>query len=156
MNNHAYALGQSQNQLLVGTLGGLSILEAGVVKASFTTSNSALKQNWITAIVPSASEWFIGTYGAGVVRMDAAGAWQNFADMPKQTEINPNAMATADDRVFAGTLGKGLLIYRTSQGRWTTFTTGLPSLNVTALASAGGYLYVGTDNGLVRITEANL
>ena len=156
VNNHAYALGQSQNRLLVGTLGGLSILESGIVKASFTTSNSVLKQNWITAIVPSADEWFIGTYGAGVVRIDAAGAWQNFADMPKQTEINPNAMATANDRIFAGTLGKGLLIYRKSQGRWTTFTTGLPSLNVTALASAGGYLYVGTDNGLVRITEANL
>ncbi len=156
VNNHAYALGQSRNQLLVGTLGGLSILEAGVVKASFTTSNSALKQNWITAIVPSAGGWFVGTYGAGVVGMDATGAWQNFSDMPKQTEINPNAMATANDRVFAGTLGKGLLIYRPSQGRWTTYTTGLPSLNVTALASAGGFLYVGTDNGLVRISEANL
>ena len=156
VNNHAYALGQSQNRLLVGTLGGLSILEAGVVKASFTTSNSALKQNWITAIAPSAGEWYIGTYGAGVVRIDSAGAWQNFADMPKQTEVNPNAMAVGNDRVFAGTLGKGLLVYRKSHGRWTTFTTGLPSLNVTALASAGGYLYVGTDNGLVRITEANL
>ncbi|MEP6535256.1 MAG: hypothetical protein ABJF23_08075 [Bryobacteraceae bacterium] len=156
VNNHAYALGQSQNQLLVGTLGGLSILEGGVVKASFTTSNSALKQNWITAIAPSANEWYIGTYGAGVVRIDASGAWQNFADMPKQTEINPNAMAIANDRVFAGTLGKGLLIYRKSQGRWTTFGAGLPSLNVTALASAAGFLYVGTDNGLVRISEANL
>ncbi len=156
VNNHAYALGQSQNRLLVGTLGGLSILESGVVKSSFTTSNSALRQNWITAIVPSAGEWFIGTYGAGVVRIDPAGIWQNFADMPKQTEINPNAMATNADRIFAGTLGKGLLVYRKSQGRWNNFVTGLPSLNVTALASAGGYLYVGTDNGLVRITEANL
>ena len=156
VNNHAYALGQSQNQLLVGTLGGLSILDAGVVKASFTTSNSGLKHNWITAIVSASDGWFIGTYGAGVIRMDASGMWQNFDDMPKQVEINPNAMATANDRVFAGTLGKGLLIYRKSQGRWSTYTTGLPSLNVTALASSGGYLYVGTDNGLVRITEANL
>jgi ligand-binding sensor domain-containing protein len=156
VNNHAYALGQSQNRLMVGTLGGLSILDAGVVKASFTTSNSALRQNWITAIVPSSDEWFIGTYGSGVVRMDSAGTWQNFADMPKQTEINPNAMAAGTDRVYAGTLGKGLLIYSKQQGRWNTFTTGLPSLNVTALARGGGYLYVGTDNGLVRITEANL
>ena len=66
------------------------------------------------------------------------------------------AQSSSSGMVFAGTLGKGLLIYRRSQGRWTTFTTGLPSLNVTALASAGGFLYVGTDNGLVRITEANL
>jgi len=30
---------------------------------------------------------------------------------------------------------------------------GLPSANVTALALASGYLYVGTDNGLVRVQE---
>ena len=34
-------------------------------------------------------------------------------------------------------------------GSWSTH--GLPSANVTALAVANGYLYVGTDNGLVRI-----
>jgi hypothetical protein len=33
---------------------------------------------------------------------------------------------------------------------------GLPSLNVTALAVAGGYLYVGTDNGLVRMAEESV
>ena len=30
---------------------------------------------------------------------------------------------------------------------------GLPSFNVTALATYGGYLYAGTDNGLVRLAE---
>ena len=34
-----------------------------------------------------------------------------------------------------------------------TPTMGLPSKNVTALAAGGGYLYIGTDNGLVRIAE---
>ena len=34
--------------------------------------------------------------------------------------------------------------------------TGLPSKNVTALAAGGGYVYVGTDNGLVRIAEGAL
>jgi ligand-binding sensor domain-containing protein len=34
--------------------------------------------------------------------------------------------------------------------------TGLPSLNVTALAARDGYIYIGTDNGLVRILERNL
>jgi hypothetical protein len=32
----------------------------------------------------------------------------------------------------------------------------LPSLNVTAVATGGGYLYIGTDNGLVRIAEESL
>jgi hypothetical protein len=33
---------------------------------------------------------------------------------------------------------------------------GLPSKNVTAVAAGGGYLYAGTDNGLVRIAEGAL
>ena len=33
---------------------------------------------------------------------------------------------------------------------------GLPSLNVTALARGNGYLYIGADNGLVRIAEKEL
>jgi ligand-binding sensor domain-containing protein len=33
---------------------------------------------------------------------------------------------------------------------------GLPSLNVTALAVHNNYLYIGTDNGLIRIPEQNL
>jgi ligand-binding sensor domain-containing protein len=32
----------------------------------------------------------------------------------------------------------------------------LPSLNVTAIASGNGYLYIGADNGLVRIVEKEL
>jgi ligand-binding sensor domain-containing protein len=32
----------------------------------------------------------------------------------------------------------------------------LPSQNVTALALSKGYIYVGTDNGLVRIQEQKL
>jgi hypothetical protein len=35
-------------------------------------------------------------------------------------------------------------------------TDGLPSLTVTALAAGKGFIYVGTDNGLVRIPEQNL
>ena len=34
---------------------------------------------------------------------------------------------------------------------WKTVTAGLPSINVTALANDRGVLYVGTDNGLVKI-----
>ena len=56
-----------------------------------------------------------------------------------------------------------------SRGRWATACMctnanptlvcdreGLPSANVTALALANGYLYVGTDNGLVRVPEQKL
>ncbi|MGA2591307.1 MAG: hypothetical protein ABSH32_15415 [Bryobacteraceae bacterium] len=39
---------------------------------------------------------------------------------------------------------------------WTSVTAGLPSANVTALAARGGVLYIGTDNGLMRVPEGRL
>jgi hypothetical protein len=40
--------------------------------------------------------------------------------------------------------------------RWSILSEGLPSQNGTALAESNGYIYVGTDNGLVRIQESKL
>ncbi len=156
VNTHVYALGASGNELLAGTLGGLSVLERGMVRASYTTANSRLKHNWITAIVPVGPDWFVGTYGAGVLRLDPSGQWQNFADLKPPVEINPNAMLVTPSRVYAGSLGSGLYIYDRASARWTARTVGLPSANVTALTARAGELYIGTDNGLVRVSERSL
>jgi ligand-binding sensor domain-containing protein len=156
VNNHVYALAADGSRILAGTLGGLSILDSGFVSASFTTANSGLKHNWITAIVRTGDDWFIGTYGAGVLKLDSAGHWSTFADWKAPTVINPNAMLVTDRAVYAGTLGNGLAIYNRGSGRWRFQTTGLPSLNVTAIALGNGYLYIGADNGLVRIVEKEL
>ena len=156
VNNHVYALAASGSRLMVGTLGGLSILDAGIVNASFTTANSGLKHNWITAIVRAGDDWFIGTYGAGVLKFDSTGRWASFADWKASAEINPNAMLATDRAVYAGTLGRGLAIFNRASGRWSFRTAGLPSLDVTALAARGGVLYVGADNGLVRVPESEL
>jgi hypothetical protein len=153
VNNHVYALGASGGDLLAGTLGGISTLQAGVVRASYTTANSALTHNWITAIARVGDEWFVGTYGGGVFRLDDRGAWRSFAEATGAIEINPNAIEVTESHVFAGTLSKGLLVYDRRRLRWTTTREGLPSMNVTALAAHGGVLYVGTDNGIVRFQE---
>ncbi len=60
-------------------------------------------------------------------------------------------MAVTATHVFAGTLSKGLLAFDRQSRRWTAMASGLPSMNVTALVPDGDRLYVGTDNGLVRI-----
>ena len=78
VNNHVYALAADGSRILAGTLGGLSILDSGFVSASFTTANSGLKHNWITAIVRTGDDWFIGTYGAGVLKLDTTGHWSTF------------------------------------------------------------------------------
>lgn len=156
VNNHAYALAAMDSKLAVGTLGGLSILDRGSIKANFTTSNSGLKQNWITAVQAVGSDWFVGTYGAGVVKLDSSGRWTNFPDLKGHLEINTNAMASTPGAVYAGALGQGLAVYSHASGRWRFIVRGLPSGNVTAVAASNGMLYIGTDNGLVRVSERRL
>ena len=156
VNNHVYALGVSGDRLMAGTLGGLSLLEKGDVQVNYTTATSGLKHSWITAVVPVGPEWMVGTYGAGVVGLDRSGRFHSFENATGQFEVNPNAMLVTRDHVFAGTMGKGLYVYERQSERWFAIEEGLPSSNVTALAAADGYLYVGTDNGLVRVSEQKL
>jgi ligand-binding sensor domain-containing protein len=156
VNNHVYALGVSGDELMAGTLGGLSMLNKGDVTANYTTTSSNLKHNWITAVVPVGSEWMVGTYGAGILGLDRSGHFQSFEVGSGQFEVNPNAMLVTSSYVLAGTLGRGLYLYDRQSARWSAIRDGLPSSNVTALAAANGYIYVGTDNGLVRIPERKL
>jgi len=156
VNNHVYALGVSGDELMAGTLGGLSLLNKGDIAMNYTTTSSNLKHNWITAVVRVGPDWMVGTYGAGVIGLDASGRFHSFEIGSGQFEVNPNAMLVTPEYVFAGTLGEGLYVYDRPSERWTIIRNGLPSLNVTALAASKGYIYIGTDNGLVRIQERKL
>jgi len=87
------------------------------------------------------------------MELDAAGKFHSYQTGTAAVEINPNAMLVTADHVFAGTLGHGLYVYDRVTQRWSVVAEGLPSSNVTALAENRGEIYVGTDNGLVRIKE---
>lgn len=156
VNNHVYALGVSGDELMAGTLGGLSRLDQGDVKFNYTTSSSNLKHNWITSVVRVDSEWMVGTYGAGVLALDSSGTFHSFETGSGPLEINPNAMLVTQNYVLAGSLGQGLYLYDRQSQRWSVIRNGLPSLNITAFAAANGYIFIGTDNGLVRIPEQKL
>ncbi len=156
VSNHVYALGVSGEELMAGTLGGLSQLQQGDVRVNYTTSSSNLKHNWITAVARVGSEWMVGTYGAGVLGLDAAGHFHTFETASGAIDINPNAMLVKPEYVLAGSLGQGMYLYDRESGRWSVMRGGLPSLNVTAFTWSNGYVYVGTDNGLVRIAEQKL
>jgi ligand-binding sensor domain-containing protein len=156
-NNHVYTLAAAGSRVLAGTLGGLSVLEHEQVVASFTTGNSGLQRNWIAAVATLGHDWMIGTYGGGIVRLDDAGHFHSYdVATAANLEINPNAMLVTERHVFAGSLGKGLFVYDRAMDRWTKVTEGLPSENVTALAADKDFVYIGTDNGLVRIREKEL
>ena len=160
VNNHVYALSAGGDRLLAGTLGGLSVLESGAVKRNFTAANSTLKHNWITALAAAPQGgWLVGTYGAGIEMLDGAGRFVPIelpAGAPRDLVINPNALLVTPTHMYAGTLAQGMLVYSNATGKWSVVTHGIPSLNVTAFAMHDGELYVGTENGLVRIAEAKL
>ncbi len=156
VNNHVFALGVSGDEILAGTLGGISLIGHEQVRTNYTVGNSGLKHNWITAIVLAGDEWMVGTYGAGVLRLDGEGRFHPMGKATGPFDVNPNTMLVTASHVFAGTLEQGLYVYARASGRWSAITDGLPSANVTALAASRGYVYVGTDNGLVRIQEQKL
>lgn len=152
VNNHVYALASFGSETVAGTLGGVSVLDHDAIRANYTTANSALRHNWVTAVARVGDEWFAGTYGAGVLRL-RDGQWSAFRDLKAGFVVNPNAMLVTDRRVYAGSLGRGLFVFDRGSERWTNVVRGLPSMNVTAFAENNGFLYVGTDNGLMRMAE---
>jgi ligand-binding sensor domain-containing protein len=156
VNNHVYALGASRDRLVAGTLGGLSLLIGGQVRRNLTTATSGLKHNWITALTPVGNDWLVGTYGAGVLRLATDNSVTSTDATHVGVVVNPTAMAGDGRIVLAGTLGQGLLMGDATGTRWRTVSAGLPSLNVTALAIHSGVVYVGTENGLVKISEDRL
>jgi len=166
VNNHVYVLGagpdqaspdrSGQDQLVAGTLGGLSLLTGGQIRRNLTTATSGLKHNWITGLAAVGNDWLVGTYGAGVLRLGADGKITSTEATRAGVVVNPTAMVADGRVVLAGTLGQGLLVGDASGTRWRTVSAGLPSLNVTALAIRNGQVYVGTENGLVKISEDRL
>jgi hypothetical protein len=160
-NNHVYTISNTNDRLLAGTLGGISLLEANAVKRNLTATNSGLKHNWITALAPAPrGGWFVGTYGAGIQTLSADANTFTPIELPSGTPhdlvINPNALLVTPTHIYAGTLNHGMLVFSTATNRWTVIDQGLPSLNLTAFAARDGILYIGTENGLVRIPEAKL
>lgn len=156
VNNHVYTVAAAGREVVAGTLGGISVLENENVAANYTVTTHGLTHNWISALVRVDNDWMVGTYGGGIVRLLSTGRFEGFDIATGKFEVYPNAMLATDRHVLAGTLGKGLYVYNRSSNRWTVIMQGLPSLTVTALAAGDGYIYVGTDNGLVRILEQNL
>ncbi|HZI55993.1 MAG TPA: hypothetical protein VFF39_04430 [Verrucomicrobiae bacterium] len=156
VNNHVYSVGTAGKEVVAGTLGGISVLENENVAANYTVASRGLTHNWISAIVRTGNDWIVGTYGGGIVRLLSNGRFEPFDVATGKFEVYPNAMLATDQHVLAGTLNKGLYIYNRGTNHWSVVTAGLPSLTVTALAAGKGFIYVGTDNGLVRISEQNL
>ena len=139
----------------VGSLHGLFRLdeESGSYDR-FTVSSGDLPVDWVTALTTLDGEVVAGTYHGGLswfgdeVHVEREGG----RGVPSGW-VNPHAMRRIGDRLFVGTLERGLMVGR--RGQWSTLSlrNGLPSDDVTdVLADGAGNAWVATRGGLAKIT----
>jgi len=149
INNHLYALAEFDGDVWTGTLGGLCRVggEGGLLVKDCLNQNDGLTHTWVAALSAKENRLYIGTYGGGILAIDKQGNIKPLKGFSNGT-INLNAAMVVDNKLFWGSLNNGLL-WTEDGKKLTSFISGLPSKNVTALASNGNLLAVGTDQGLV-------
>jgi hypothetical protein len=152
-NNHCDAVAWgADGRLYVGTLGGLSVVGPNLsVQRSWIAGHDGLPVAWVTALASDSEAMIAGTYGGGVVSIAADGTVDGLAS--PHAHVNPGALVVAGDWIYAGTLEDGLLAYSRVTRTWSRLPQGLASHDVTALAPVGDRLWLGTDQGLLILSD---
>ena len=141
----------AHERLVVASAEGLAIeAETGFELA---TSDETLPDDWVTATEYLDGSLFVGTYNAGVARIEGGEATVVVPDV----WVNAGALQSIGEVLAIGTLDEGLWL--TGEGGQTRLTTqqGLPDNDVTSiLPEPDGSLWVATRGGLARVVDADL
>ncbi len=148
-SNSVYSVWTEGDKIFAGTLGGLAELSGGRVVRVFKDSNSALKNNWVTAVCGAGGRLFVGTYGGGVFELMPSGELRSFAQETGAAFVNANAMWGDAERLYVGTLD-GALVFDLRSQKWTRVRDELPSKTVLSVVGRNGQVFFGTTGGLVR------
>ena len=156
VNNHVYALGGSGTQIIAGTLGGVSMLENGADPRQLHDrqfgADPQLDHRDCTGRrgVVHRHLWRRG------VRARCPGP-QSAVCRSRRTDRDQSECDGRDRHAcVCRHVVQGSARLRPSDPALDDVPTGLPSLNVTAIATDADALYVGTDNGIVRISRPAL
>ena len=160
--NQALALAQVPGEsdlLFVGTPSGLGAILGSRVAWRTTAGDGKLPHPWVTALAYHGEDLFVGTYGGGVVRRVTArsgargpGVFEAFAETG-DLKVNTGCLVEAGGRLYLGTDGRGLWRLSPDGSRFTPVKVPLPSSHVTAILPGKDALFVGTDEGLVRLPQ---
>jgi ligand-binding sensor domain-containing protein len=151
--NSVFSSHFARNALFVATMGGLAQIENGRVSRVYKTSNSELKNNWISALCAAAGDRiFIGTYGGGVFELLPSGEIRSFEAETGKFFVNPNALFSDGERLFAGTLEGAWSLNLTTQ-KWSPLKDVLPSGTVLSITADSANVYFGTTSGIARINK---
>jgi hypothetical protein len=153
--NQALALAAGES-LFVGTPSGLGAVQGSRVAWRVAAGEGKLPHPWVTALALRGDDLFIGTYGGGVTRRSPqpegalSGTFESFPET-EGLKVNPGCLVEGEGRLYLGTDGQGLFRLSPDGKRFVRLKLPLPSLHVTAILSGPEGLFIGTDEGLVRV-----
>ncbi|HEY3254197.1 MAG TPA: two-component regulator propeller domain-containing protein, partial [Polyangiaceae bacterium] len=148
-----YAVSEgADGTLWAGTAAGVARIRQDGIEI-FGVENGALPHRWVTALLADESGTYVGTYQGGVTRLDARGATPIAGT--EALWLNPQGLERDGQRLYAATMGDGLVAFEPGHGqrkRLVRKLGPLPSTDVTAVKSFAGALWIGTREGIVRLS----
>ena len=158
--NQALALVEA-DVLYVGTPSGLGALAGRRVLWRVTAGEGKLSHPWVTSLLAQEDGLLVGTWGGGLVQRHAGGRasaaasgdggrWEAFPETAGLA-LSPGALVSVEGRAWAGTDADGLWRQSRDGSRFERVRAALPSARVTALLAEPGVLWLGTDQGVVRL-----
>ena len=156
-SNRLTALTLHDDELYVGTLGGVAIVNTELhVVERMSAGPGGLQANWAAALIEAPEGVYVGTTAG--VDLVAEGAEVRRLELPGRARVtvNPGAMLRLDGVILVGTQEHGLLIFHRDRAEWVDFEQPLPGASITALAADDGALYLGTTRGLLRLDREAL
>lgn len=139
--------------LLAGTSSGLYRERADGTWQLLTVASGHLADDWVTALVVRGATAWVGTYNAGVARLDLTG------EVPTATQlgggwVNLGGLTLDGDRLLAATMGGLLSRPASSDGPWQRLADAAAGQDVTASAPTPAGLWVSSRRGLRRLPSA--
>ena len=140
------SLAANQDQLWVGSEKGLSLLDKKTDKwTAFFSAKEGLAGNFVNSLLVDQDYLWIGT-NAGINRMNLKN--RSLKTYGVQEEIK--SLAKVQDRIWAGSLGGGLLIFDPAKDVWAPMETGDPlkSGGINSIQVFKDSVWICRDNGV--------
>ena len=140
------------SRLSIGSAEGLAVRGRNGT-FELATSDGTLPDDWVTAVEYVDGSLFVGTYNAGVTRIE-----QNVASVAvPDVWVNAGAMRAVGRVLLVGTLDEGLVQLGTDGPTFLTTADGLPDNDVTSVfAEPDGTVWIATRGGLARLSRSIL
>ncbi|MBK7964539.1 MAG: hypothetical protein IPK10_04050 [Bacteroidetes bacterium] len=140
--------------------GGLNVSHDGGL--SWTTANNGINQPSISTIAFEGNNLYATAFGGYFYwSTDGGNSW-TLMNSTLPLNGNPFLIELVGNSIFVGTGVGGIVMSNDHGSTWIDVNTGLPGLNIQALASSNQYLFAGTTAGgvwkrplsqLVRLNE---